>query len=114
MVDGVLDNGLTLNSIPANEWLLKVGTRLPSYDLTIGWQTRITAAQLSPGADTDAYTLHNIFATYKPDSGALDGWEVRAEINNIFDVQYIAHLNAVTGGDVARGLSASLSIGRSF
>lgn len=114
MVDGELDNGTPLDSIPADELILSVGTRIPSYDLSIGWQTRIVADQPDASLATDGYTLHDIFATYAPDSGALNGWEIRAEVNNIFDEQYITHLNNLAGGDFGRGLSASLSISKTF
>ncbi len=107
-----LHAGPSLVSIPADELVLTLGTRMSSYDLTIGWQARLTADQ--PDGPTDGYTLHDIYATYTPDSGTLAGWEIRAEVSNIFDTTYITHLNNITGGDNGRGLSASLSIGRSF
>ena len=112
MVVGELSDGTPLDTIPADELVLRLGTRIPSYDLSIGWQARVVADQ--PDGPTPGYTLHDIFATYTPDSGALEGWEIRGEISNIFNETYITHLNNLAGGDNGRGLSASISIGTSF
>lgn len=112
MVDGRIVGGGEPRSIPADEMIIKLGTRIPSYDLSVGWQTRLTAEQ--PAGPTPGYVLHDIFATYAPETGALEGWEIRGEVSNIFDTAYITHLNRIAGGDKARGTSFSISLGRKF
>ncbi|MFT4149732.1 MAG: TonB-dependent receptor [Paracoccaceae bacterium] len=42
----------------------------------------------APTAEAPGYVLHNIRATWRPQSGALEGTEVRVGVENLFDTEY--------------------------
>lgn len=70
------------------------------------------AAGESPSAfsPTDAYTVYTISSTYKPNSGPLEGVEVNASIENLFDKEYRAYGNTRNG----IGRTFKLSLAKTF
>lgn len=104
-----------LSSIPADQVSLTLGTRLPARNLELGWtgvfawrQDRIPDdgfTQESPG-----YGVHDVYASWQPQMGALSGAEVIFGVENVFDKQYRPHLQ----NDPARGRTFSLTLSALF
>ncbi|HEX7045967.1 MAG TPA: TonB-dependent hemoglobin/transferrin/lactoferrin family receptor [Gammaproteobacteria bacterium] len=59
---------------------------------------------------TPGYGVVDIFASYTPASGFLDGFELRASVNNVLDREYRVHPSGVN----QPGRSVRLSIARTF
>ncbi|MEM0934552.1 MAG: TonB-dependent receptor [Pseudomonadota bacterium] len=115
--EGTVDGGPEedLLDIPADEVSLTVGTRLPQYNVDFSVRGTHTWRQdrVPTGADeTPSYTVWDLFASWTPDQGALDGLEVRLAANNITDEQYTPHLFG--SGEAAAGRSISLSVAKLF
>lgn len=105
--------GEPLNSIPADELALTVGTFVPEYDLELGVRGVFAADQdrvSGTTQPTDGYAVFDVYAAWKPVSGALQGLEARVGIDNIFDRTYQEHL----AGDPAKGRTFKVSIARTF
>jgi hemoglobin/transferrin/lactoferrin receptor protein len=104
--------GLTLPDTPAENAVLTLGAKLPDQNLTVGWRASffddITTS--SETTTAEAYNTHDIFATWTPDRGVLDGLDVNLAINNVFDEVYRNNLAL----DNAPGRTISLSIAKTF
>lgn len=59
---------------------------------------------------TPGYGLLDVFAGYTPDAGFLDGFELRASVNNVLDREYRVHPNGMNQA----GRSVRISIARTF
>ena len=115
--DGTEDGGPEepLLDIPADEVSLTIGTRLPQYNIDFSVRGTHTWRQdrVPTGADeTSSYTVWDVFASWTPDEGALDGLEVRLAANNITDELYTPHLFGFD--EAAAGRSISLSVSKLF
>lgn len=114
MIDG--ENKITnqpLTTIPADELDVTLGYRFSSLDLTAGWRGEFAKTQddLPPtGRRTGGYGVHNLFVTWTPRDGALQGLEVRAAVDNLFDKQFRRHLSALD----AEGRTFKLTLARTF
>ncbi|MEM6276257.1 MAG: TonB-dependent receptor [Pseudomonadota bacterium] len=64
----------------------------------------------SPTAESEAFTLVDLGLGYTPTSGALEGTEFRASINNVFDEQYRAYGTSRFG----EGRNVVFSIAKTF
>lgn len=104
--------GLTLPDTPAENAVLTLGAKLPDQGITLGWRASFYDSITTSSATTtaDAYNTHDIFATWKPDRGALQGLDVNLAINNVFDTEYRNNL----AQDNASGRMISLSIAKTF
>ncbi len=110
--------GAALNSIPADELALTIGGRLPENHLEFGWRGVFAKEQVlvdstnNSGTNTRSggYVVHDLFASWKPEEGAVGGTEFRFGISNLFDRRYQEHL----AGDVAKGRSVKLTLARQF
>lgn len=75
----------------------------------------VTYKQQSRGAPapvtvtSDAHTVHDIFASWKPESGILDGAELRLGVHNVFDLDYKSHLASTTAKRAGRQITFGLS-----
>lgn len=103
--------GVELNSIPAHMLVASIGGRLPEYNLEAGW-TSTFAAETTAGTSggQPAYSLHGIYASWKPDAGPFEGTQARFSIDNIFDEDYQDNL----AGDRGKGRSFKLSLSKQF
>lgn len=102
-----------LDSIPADELALTVGTRLPAYDLELGWRSVFAARQddLPAGeVETPGYGVHDVYARWTPGGGPLDGAEVQFGVENVFDKLYRRHL----ANDPAPGRTFTLTLAKLF
>ncbi|MDX5298656.1 MAG: TonB-dependent receptor, partial [Gammaproteobacteria bacterium] len=104
--------GLTLADTPAENAVLTLGAKLPEQNLTIGWRASYFDEITTSSATTSApaYDTHDIFATWSPDRGALQGLEVNLAIDNVFDATYRNNLAL----DNAPGRTISLTLAKTF
>ena len=113
-------NGLTIADTPAENVALTLGVKLPDQGLVVGWTAyyydAITTNAVSTSAlgtitptYTPAYDTHDLFVTWKPETGALAGIDVTLTVENVFDADYKNNLSL----DRAQGMNAKLSIGKS-
>lgn len=113
-------NGLTVADTPSQNVALTLGAKLPDQGLTLGWTAyyndAITTYAVSTAAAgtitptyTPAYDTHDLFVTWKPETGALAGMDVTLTVENVFDADYKNNLSL----DRAQGMNAKLSIGKS-
>lgn len=108
---------IAFNTIPAEQLNLTAGWVFPEQGVTLGWKGDIADKQYSYNATTGvvsatskSYTVHNLFATYRPLSGPLAGIEARLNWDNIFDTYYQPHLSYLP----AAGQTVRLSLARTF
>lgn len=102
-----------LNSIPADELVLTVGGRVPEYNVDFGWRGVMAAGQdkvSETTLPTSGYTVHNLFASWKPDEGLLQDSEFRFGIENLLDKNYREHLS----GDNAAGRTFRVTLAHQF
>lgn len=87
-----------LTSIPADKLMLTVGGKIPSLDLAFGVTNEIAWAQRRVPDDqeaelaVDGYHIVNLFASWAPDDGVLEGLRVDAGIENVVDNEYERYL----------------------
>ena len=114
-------NGLTIADTPAENLSLTLGAKLPDQGLTLGWTANYhdgittyavatTAAGTITPTQTPAYDTHDLFVTWKPETGVLSGIDVALTVENVFDADYKNNLSL----DRAQGMNAKLSIGRNL
>ncbi|CAL4869193.1 TonB-dependent heme receptor A (plasmid) [Asticcacaulis sp. MM231] len=109
--------GIAFNTIPAEQLNLTAGWVLPSRNLSLGWRGEFAGRQNSYSATTgavssttDAYDIHNLFLTWRPATGVLEGIDVRLNWDNIFDHYYKPHLSYLP----AAGQTVRLTVGKTF
>ncbi len=84
-----------LSNIPADKWVVQAGLRYPRFNFTLGWRTRIVAAQdrvPTGGTPTDGYTVHDLNLSWAPTNGTFRDLRVDFGINNLTDADYRQHL----------------------
>jgi hemoglobin/transferrin/lactoferrin receptor protein len=87
-----------LTSIPADKLMLTVGGKIPSLYLAFGVTNEIAWAQNRVPDDqeeelaVDGYHIVNLFASWAPDEGPLEGLRVDAGIENVVDNEYERYL----------------------
>lgn len=95
---------------PADRLRLTVGQRFGN-ELDVSWEgvahSRFTR---TTGAETPGAVVHNVRVTYRPESGMLEGTELRLGVENLFDTTYRPHLATRN----APGRNFKISIGRTF
>ncbi len=87
--------GAALTSIPAHKLVVTVGGREPEYGIEYGikatfaasTETGVTPA-IAGSNGTPAYSTLDLFTSWKPTTGPLQGSELRFGIDNIFNVDY--------------------------
>ena len=92
--------------------MLTLGAKLPDQNLTVGWRASFFDDITTSSATTsgEAYNTHDIFATWTPDRGVLEGLEANLAINNVFDGTYRNNLAL----DKAPGRTISISVAKTF
>ena len=92
--------------IPADGVQFTVGKKL-GEELDLSWEL-IADKRFNDGEDVSAgFGVHNLRATYKPQSGVLLGSEIRVGIENVFDKDYTRRLS--TRPSPGRNFKVSLS-----
>lgn len=105
-----------LNTVAPDELSLTVGGRMPDRDLVFGWKARFVDNQdrvvgtPNTRLPTPAFSVHDVFLTWKPDEGQFAGFEANFGIDNIFDKQYREFLS----NDPARGRTFKLALTKQF
>jgi hemoglobin/transferrin/lactoferrin receptor protein len=112
--------GAYLNTIPANDYRLTLGYADAESGLSGGWtgefaerQDKVTTGPFSSagsGIPTAGYSVHNLFLTFKPQSGSAKGFEFRIAVDNLTDKQYRRHLSALA----AEGRSFKFTVANTF
>jgi hemoglobin/transferrin/lactoferrin receptor protein len=117
------DTGDYLTTIAPHELSFTLGRKFPQYDLVFGWKARFVAdpqdsAHRSSEDDwtgsstrfSEAFDIHDIFITWKPDEGQLAGFQANVGIDNIFDKQYKEFLS----NDPAKGRTFKVALTKQF
>ena len=89
-------------------------TYLP-WDVTVGGRARMVAAQDRVPANvesTPGYSVYDLFATWQPPTGPLQGFRIDVGIDNLTDKQYQRHLAAIPEAGV--NPKATLSYARTW
>ncbi|MEM7524412.1 MAG: TonB-dependent receptor [Pseudomonadota bacterium] len=84
--------GDDLGSLPQDRVTASIGLR-PYPGVEMGVRSVFAAARTSGGVATDAYETIDLFASYEPDDGPLEGARFSAGIDNLFDETYNLHPN---------------------
>lgn len=101
-LDFGLSNSGSLNTVPADELFFTFGAKLPDYGVSLGWKykhvsdqdlilgsrDRLNTRNVFGRQPTEAYETHGAFINWVPPEGPLEGLEIRASVENIFDEQY--------------------------
>ncbi|TVP99166.1 MAG: TonB-dependent receptor [Roseinatronobacter sp.] len=108
--------GERLNSTPADELVLELGARAFDQTLEYGWRgTFVRQATRANGDAFPGYGVNDLFATWRPDQGAMAGLEVHLAVNNVLNKQYRNVLNGgLTSNEPRRGRDIRLSVARQF
>ncbi|MCC2096888.1 MAG: TonB-dependent hemoglobin/transferrin/lactoferrin family receptor [Hyphomicrobiales bacterium] len=120
------DTNAYLTTIAPRELALTLGGRLPEYDVEFGWKGRFVAdpaddcrvsdtgpkacASGSASRFAEAFQVHDVFLTWKPEDQRYAGWEARLGVDNLFDTQYKEFLH----NDPAKGRTFKITLAKSF
>ncbi|UXN75565.1 TonB-dependent receptor [Devosia sp. A8/3-2] len=87
--------GEALRSIPAHKLVVTLGGREPEYGIEYGAKATFAASTdtgVNPSAggsaETPGYIKVDLFTSWKPTTGPLEGSEIRFGIDNIFNADY--------------------------
>ncbi|WP_246831335.1 TonB-dependent receptor domain-containing protein [Pseudotabrizicola formosa] len=114
------DFGYTLNTTPADQLALTLGGRVPDRGIEYGWRGTfvdgITTSSRNNGTgaitttDYAGYATHDLFVSFKPQSGALDGFDVQLAVENVLDRDFRNNLSA----DRGRGRTFKVSFAKAL
>lgn len=101
--------GLTLTDTPAENLALTLGAKFPDRGLRVGWQMQAFDDITTASATTSGsgYAVHDLFATWTPQSGVLEGIDVNLSVENVFDRTYRNNLALDNGA--GRNVKISLA-----
>jgi hemoglobin/transferrin/lactoferrin receptor protein len=112
-----------LTSVAPHELSLEVGGKLPEYGVKFGWRARIVASPQDSalrsstvnwtGTSTrysEAFNVHDIYISWKPEDGAMKGWEAQFGVDNLFNTQYKEFLH----NDAAKGRTFKVTLAKQF
>ncbi|ARU01208.1 TonB-dependent receptor domain-containing protein [Yoonia vestfoldensis] len=114
------DFGYTLATTPADQAAVTLGRRLPDRGLEFGWRGTFvddittSTRNVTSGVVTDTsfagYTTQDVFVTWRPDDGALAGFDLQLAVENLQDTAYRNNLSL----DQGRGRTFKISLARSL
>lgn len=115
------DTDAYLTTVAPHELAFTLGAKMPEQGVRVGWTSRFVAGpqdkaldrSTPPGTSTrysEAFNVHNVFASWKPQDGPLLGWEAEAGVDNIFNKQYKEFLV----NDDAKGRTFKLTLAKQF
>ncbi|WP_417723743.1 TonB-dependent receptor plug domain-containing protein [Salipiger sp.] len=94
---------------PANTVGLTLGKKWDEA-LDLSWEVvHATNKRDALGADLEDSTVHNLRATFKPQTGAFRDTEIRVGIENAFDLDYVGHLSSSDRPAPGRTFKVTLS-----
>lgn len=112
-----------LTSVAPHELALEVGGKLPEHGVKFGWRARIVAAPQdralrSSTADwtgtstryAEAFNVHDIYISWKPQDGVMKGWETQFGVDNLFNAQYKEFLH----NEPAKGRTFKVTLAKQF
>jgi len=113
-----VNTGEALANIAPDEVALTIGGKLPEHYLRFGWdarfvagQTRVPTGTVASGLRYQAFNVHDIFLSWKPEEGRLAGYEVTARVDNIFDTHYQEYLQTAAP---AKGRTFKATLAKTF
>lgn len=92
-----LTTGEPLSLIPADKLSFTIGHRVPHHGLTLGTRLQLVRDQgLKPldaatgtrPPSTPGYALSDLFLSWAPPEGALEGWRLDVGVTNLFNARY--------------------------
>ena len=117
------DTGDYLNTVAPHEFALTLGGKLPEHGLAFGWRSRFVAAPQNPALRSetpvpaassvryaDSFNVHDVFMSWRPQEGAMQGWEVIAGVDNLFNKQYKEFLH----NEPAKGRTFKFTLAKQF
>ncbi|MCW5772169.1 MAG: TonB-dependent hemoglobin/transferrin/lactoferrin family receptor [Rhodospirillaceae bacterium] len=114
--------GNSLASIPPHKIVATIGTRIPDYDLMLGFRLTATSDQnrVPPESDASAvpktpgWTTGDVFVSWVPSgryiSPLLRGFRLDAGIDNIWDKRYRRHLSIFPEAGINFKFAASYTV----
>lgn len=106
-----------LKTIPAHRVVLTAGARVPEYNLEFGARAKLVAQSENGVSGTAAapvksaaYQSYDLFASWKPDYGVLEGTQLQASIENIFNADYRDNLS----NSDSKGRTFKLTLSKQF
>ena len=105
--------------MPAHKLSVTLGARIPDYDFEVGARATFAArskSSVSASSSTAApvpvpgFTVVDVFASWKPQDGALAGLDARFGIDNVFDADYRDNLSI----DRGKGRNFKFSLTKQF
>lgn len=96
-------------NLPANSARLTMGKKF-GKELDVSWEVVANASVNTNAATSAGFGIHNLRATYIPQSGALKDTQIRLGVENIFDRDYTPHLSTRP----APGRNVKLTLSRLF
>lgn len=109
---GLLGQEAYWGNAPADSLYLTLGKRWGD-ELDLSWEMVANARMDRVNGtldDTPGFGIHNLRATYRPQSGVLEGSELRVGVENIFDKEYRPHLATRN----APGRNVKLTVAKTF
>lgn len=107
----------TLTSTPADSLSLTLAKRLPNSGLELGisshfvdsisTSSRSATTGIITTTDFEAYSTHDVFVNWQPQSGAMEGYEMRVAVENIANTLYRNNLDQENG--IGRNVKVSLA-----
>ncbi|GAA6178627.1 TonB-dependent hemoglobin/transferrin/lactoferrin family receptor [Shimia sp. NS0008-38b] len=95
--------------IPADQLRLTLGKRW-GETIDLSWEIVADANMSRSTSPTPSQVVNNVRATFRPQSGVLEGAEVRVGLENVFDELYTPHLATRP----APGRTLKLSLAKTF
>jgi len=113
-----LTTNTVLTTVPQDKFVVTAGLRHPEWNLEYGARVTMAAkgdyvvASGSFGGDgtAEAWQTVDLFASWKPDQGPLEGTEILAGIDNLFDADYRENLAL----DRSKGRTFKLTLAKQF
>lgn len=108
--------GDPLDSLPQDKVVLTLGGRLPEHDFEYGTKVTLAANPIVAAATVPATPMPggwasvDVFASWKPQSGAFKGTEAQFSIENIFNADYRENLSM----DRSKGRTFKLTLAKQF
>lgn len=84
------ETGRPLGVLQPNRLNTELAFKIHEIDTLVGWRGTFAGRldRADPGEERDAYQVHDLFASWAPLEGPLEGVRVDAGIENIFDKTY--------------------------
>jgi len=79
-------------NLPADSARLTMGKKF-GKEMDVSWEVVANASVETNAATSAGFGIHNLRATYIPQSGALKDMQIRLGVENVFDRDYTPHLS---------------------